>query len=79
MKIKVFLLVNAQLGWLDIVIGVPQAHFLGFLLVSRVRPFPQAPAIGWKILLTVRVRRQQGKLTNETPNTAASQSTFIMD
>jgi hypothetical protein len=25
--------------------------------------------IGWKILLTVRVRRQQGKLTHETPNT----------
>ncbi len=35
-KIKVFLPVNAQLGWPDNVSGVPQAHFPGFLLVLRV-------------------------------------------
>jgi hypothetical protein len=54
---KIFLPVNAQLGWLDNVSDVPQAHFS--LLISQqglghiFRHRPLLP-IGWRILQTVR-------------------------
>jgi hypothetical protein len=66
-KIKVFLLVNAQLGCLD-VSGVPQAHF-HLLLIGLKRFFGHQHLlpIGWKNLQ--RVGRNKRKFTNKTPLT----------